>query len=84
MFDSIRTRVRLYRLSQLRTRELRQLFAEKGLDFSSLTLKVHAALVADAMVNDAATAVAKYEAWMSSSMTWQQLTSAARQAGAAV
>jgi len=84
MFESVRARVRLYQLSQLRTRELRQAFAESGLDFSSLSSKVHAALVADAMVNDTATAVTKYQAWMSSTITWEELTSAARQAGAPV
>jgi hypothetical protein len=77
-------RRRLFKLSQLRTSELRQEFAARGLDFSDLDTRVHAALVADAMVNDAATSFAKYRAWIASETTWEELTSDARRTGAPI
>jgi hypothetical protein len=84
MLGSLLARRRLFKLSQLRTRELRQEFAARGLDFSDLDVRVHAALVADAMVNGAAISFAKYRAWTASEITWEELTSDARKAGAPI
>jgi hypothetical protein len=84
MLDNLLMRFRLFKLSQCRTRELRDEFAAAKLDFSKLSYEVHAGLVADSMVNDAATAFRKFQSWMASEITWQQLVSDARVAGARV
>ena len=77
-------RYQLAELAELKSKELRKAFAASGLDYDCLDWNVCCALVADAMVNDTASAAAKYQRWASSQITWDELTADARAAGAPV